>query len=80
MLLSVERPLVGAFAFHIPRAMPLLRNGLVQAVLPASRNMANGHLRFARDLGDLARLLGKFPVEILPLAVRKKFASISLKL
>jgi hypothetical protein len=36
MLLSVERPFVGAFAVHIPRATLLLRNGLVQAVLPAS--------------------------------------------
>jgi len=36
MLLSVERPFVGAFAFHIPGATLLHRNGLVQAVLPAS--------------------------------------------
>jgi hypothetical protein len=36
MLLSVERPFVGAFAFHIPRATLLHRNGLVSAVLPAS--------------------------------------------
>ncbi len=36
MLLSVERPFVGAFAVHIPRATLLHRNGLVQAVLPAS--------------------------------------------
>ena len=36
MLLSSERPFVGAFAVHIPRATLLYRNGLVQAVLPAS--------------------------------------------
>ena len=53
MLLSVERPFVGAFAVHIPRAMLLLRNGLVQAVLPASvRTCANGQLWFPRNLGD----------------------------
>ena len=53
MLLSVERPFVGAFAVHIPRAMLLHRNGLVQAVLPASvRTCANGQSRFPRNLGD----------------------------
>ena len=36
MLLSFERPFVGAFAFEIPRATLLHRNGLVRAVLPAS--------------------------------------------
>ena len=44
MLLSVERPFVGAFAVHIPRATLLLRNGLVQAAPPASvRTCANGY-------------------------------------
>ena len=53
MLLSVERPFVGAFAVHIPRAMLSHRNGLVRAVLPASvRTRANGQLRFPRNLGD----------------------------
>jgi hypothetical protein len=51
--LSVERPFVGAFAVHIPRAMSPHRNGLVRAVLPASvRTRANGQLRFPRNLGD----------------------------
>ena len=36
MLLSFERPLVGAFAFEKPRATLLHRNGLVLAVLPES--------------------------------------------
>jgi hypothetical protein len=36
MLLSVERPFVGAFAFRIPGAVLLHRNGLVRAVLPTS--------------------------------------------
>ena len=43
MLLSVERPFVGAFAFCIPGATLLHCIGLVQAVLPASIwNIANG--------------------------------------
>ncbi len=53
MLLSVERPIVGAFAVHIPRATLLHRTGLVPAVLPASvRTRANGQWRFPRNLGD----------------------------
>ena len=53
MLLSVERPFAGAFAVHIPRAMLLLRNGLVPAVLPASvRTCANGQWGFPRNLRD----------------------------
>jgi hypothetical protein len=36
MLLSVERPFVGASALHIPGATLLHRSGLVTAVLPAS--------------------------------------------
>jgi hypothetical protein len=53
MLLSVERPIVGAFAVHIPRATLLLRSGLVQAVLPASvRTCANGQWGFPRNLGE----------------------------
>ena len=36
MLLSVDRPVVGAFALGPSRATLLHRNGLVQAVLPAS--------------------------------------------
>ena len=39
MLLSSERLVVGAFVFLIPRAMLLLHIGLVQAVLPESKNM-----------------------------------------
>jgi hypothetical protein len=37
VLLSAERPIVGALAVGIPGATLLHRNGLVQAVLPASR-------------------------------------------
>ena len=53
MLLSSERPFVGASAFCIPGATLLRRNGLTQAVLPESDwNMANGQLRFPRNLGE----------------------------
>jgi len=53
MLLSVERPIVGAFALGGPGATLLHRSGLVQAVLPASvRTRANGQSRFPRNVGD----------------------------
>jgi hypothetical protein len=52
MLLSVERPLVGASAFHIPGAMLLHRTGLVPAVLPASTEHGKRTLGFPRNLGD----------------------------
>lgn len=50
MLLSVERPLVGASAFHIPGAMLLHRSGLVTAVLPASTEHGKRILGFPRNL------------------------------
>jgi hypothetical protein len=60
MLLSSERPFVGASAFCIPGATLLRRNGLTQAVLPESDwNMANGQLRFPRNLGEPCSLLGE---------------------
>ena len=40
MLLSFERPFVGAFAFEIPRATLLHLNGMVRAILPESKNMS----------------------------------------
>jgi len=61
MLLSVERPFVGAFAVHIPRATLLHRNGLVQAVLPASRNMCKRTIEILQELGRACRLLGNVP-------------------
>ena len=52
MLLSVERPFVGAFAFRLPRATLLHRNGLVQAVLPASDwNMCKRTIGVPQELG-----------------------------
>ncbi len=65
MLLSSERPFVGASAFCIPGATLLCRNGLTQTVLPESDwNMANGQLRFPRNLGEPCSLLGEFRLEI----------------
>jgi hypothetical protein len=52
MLLSVERPFVGASAFHIPGAMLLGRIGLASAVLPASTEHGKRILGFSRNLGD----------------------------
>ena len=51
MLFSVERPFVGAFAFHIPGAMLLHRIGLVTAVLPASTEHGKRKWGFPRNLG-----------------------------
>ena len=62
MLLSVERPFVGAFAFDVPRAMLLHCNGLVQAVLPASDwNMCKRTIEVPQELGRSCRFLGKIP-------------------
>ena len=52
MLLSVERPFVGASAFHIPGAMLLHCTGLVSAVLPASTEHGKRIWGFPRNLGD----------------------------
>ncbi len=66
MLWSSERPFVGASAFCIPGATLLCRNGLTQTVLPESDwNMANGQLRFPRNLGEsYFLLLGNSRLEI----------------
>ena len=62
MLLSFERPFVGAFAFVVPRAMLLHRNGLVQVVLPASVwNMCKRTIEIPQELERSCRLLGNFP-------------------
>jgi hypothetical protein len=61
MLLSFERLVVGAFDFLIPRAMLLLLIGLVQAVLPESKNMRKRTFGFSKNLGEACSLLGKFP-------------------
>ena len=53
MLLSVERPFVGAFAFEIPRATLLHCNGLVHAILPASRNMCKRTMEIPQELVEI---------------------------
>ena len=53
MLLSVERPNRGSLCLSMTRGHAATPYGLVQAVLPASVwNMADGSLRFPRNLGD----------------------------
>ena len=61
MLLSVERPFVGAFAFHIPGAMLLHRSGLVSAVLPASTEHGKRTIGVPQELGISCRLLSDTP-------------------
>lgn len=57
--------IVGASAFCIPGAMLVRRNGLTQSVLPESEwNMANGQLRFPRNLGEPCSPLGEFPAGV----------------
>src|SRR3954470_13972368 len=51
MLLSVERPFVGASAFHLPGATLRHRTGLVPAVLPASTEHGKRKWGFPRNLG-----------------------------
>jgi hypothetical protein len=50
MLLSVERPFVGALALLIPGAAPRHGNGLVLAVLPASTEHGERTLGVRPDL------------------------------
>ena len=62
MLLSFERPFVGAFAFVVPRATLLHRNGLVRAVLPESdRNMCKRTIGVPQELGRSCCFLGNIP-------------------
>ena len=61
MLLSVERPFVGAFAFRIPGAALLHRNGLVRAVLPASTEHGERTLGVPQEPGRSCRFLCEIP-------------------
>ena len=61
MLLSVERPFVGAFAFRIPGAVLLHRNGLVRAVLPASTEHGERTLGVPQEPGRSCRFLSELP-------------------
>ncbi len=54
MLLSVERPIVGAFAVEVPRATLLHRNGLLRAVPPASDwNMCKRTIGVPQELWEI---------------------------
>ncbi len=64
MLLSFERVIVGALAFVIPGATLLHRNGLVQAVLPESKNMSKRTIGVPQELGRSCRLLGNSRLEL----------------
>src|SRR5262245_49330930 len=61
MLWSVERPFVGASAFHIPGAMLLHRSGLVRAVLPASIEHGKRAIGVPWEPGRSCRLLSDNP-------------------
>ena len=67
MLLSVERPNRGSLCFSHTKGHVAALYGLVRAVLPASVwNMADGLLRFPRNLGEshFFLLLGNSRLEI----------------
>ena len=62
MLLSVERPFAGAFAFRSPRAKSRHCNGLVLAILPASEwNMCRRTIGVLQELGRSCRFLSEVP-------------------
>jgi hypothetical protein len=61
MLLSVERPFVGASAVRIPGAALLHRYGLVRAVLPASTEHGERTLGVPQEPGRSCRFLCEIP-------------------
>jgi hypothetical protein len=61
MLLSVERPLVGAFAFLIPGATRLHRNGLLQPSCRRRLNMREWTIEIPQELARSCRLLSEIP-------------------
>src|SRR6516162_2634557 len=61
MLLSVERPFVGASAVHIPGATLLHLTGLVTAVLPASTEQGKRTIEVPQELGRSCRFLSDTP-------------------
>ncbi len=64
MLLSLERRIiVGAFIFVIVGAMLPRLIGLVQAVLPESKNMCKRTIGVLQELGRSCRLLGNSRLE-----------------
>jgi hypothetical protein len=61
MLLSVERPFVGAVAFRIPGAVLLHRNGLVREVPPASTEHGERTFGVPQEPGRSCRFLCEIP-------------------
>jgi hypothetical protein len=61
MLLSAERPFVGALALRITGAAPRHRNGLVPAVLPASTEHGERTLGVPQEPGRSCRFLCEIP-------------------
>lgn len=62
MLLSFERPFVGAFAVLVLGATLLHRNGLVSAVLPESDwSMCKRTIGVLQELGRSCRFLSEYP-------------------
>src|SRR5436189_4530283 len=61
MLLSVERPIVGALAAPKPGATLLHLTGLVTAVLPASTEHGKRAIVVPQELGRSCRLLSANP-------------------
>src|SRR6516162_5038077 len=61
MLLSAERPFVGALALRIPGAAPRHRNGLVLAVLPASTEHGERTPGVPQEPGRSCRFLCEIP-------------------
>src|SRR3954447_23099496 len=61
MLLSVERPIVGAFAFLIPEATRLHRTGLVQPPCRRRLNMCEWTIEIPQELARSCRLLSRNP-------------------
>ena len=65
MLLSVERPLAGALAFHIPGATLQHCYGPVRAVLPASEwIMCERTMGVPQELGRSCRFLNEVPAGV----------------
>src|SRR5262245_59663925 len=61
MLLSVERPFVGAFAFLIPGATRLHRNGLAQPSCRRRLTMREWTIEIPQQLARSCRLLSEIP-------------------
>ena len=63
MLLSFERPIVGAFVVPTARARLRHRNGLVPTIPPESiEHVQTDKIGIPQELGRSCRLLSDFPV------------------